>query len=112
MSANGENRIRRFDDDEWHVSVSRVGTGLHVSPVKGLLGVGNWALNPYHRRGLGNFFAQVWRTFSGAYYRREYPSERMLAKAVRECEAFCEGENAAERRAAEVVRQFDGSGAS
>lgn len=87
----------------WTCEVSVVGHGWHVRPSRGLMCVGNWALNPYHRRGLGNFLAQFWRVTSGAYFRREYPkSERMLRKAIAECEVFCIREQAEEAHLAAV----------
>ena len=67
----------------WTCVVSVSTHGWHVSPSRGLLYVGNWALNPYHHQGLRGAWATFWRTFSGAYFRREYPkSERMLRRAV------------------------------
>lgn len=89
---------------EWTCEFTRVGTGFHVRPVKHMLCTGNWALNPYHRRGLGNFCAQVWRMFSATYLRREYPkTEKALHKAISECEAWCEAENGLERAARSVL---------
>jgi hypothetical protein len=88
----------------WRTSVSQSGDSIHVSPVCGLVATGNWALNPYHRRGIGNFCAQMWRMWSGAYIRREYPkSERALRKAVAECDIWCERETTAAERSSAIV---------
>lgn len=94
----------------WTTTVSTVGTGFHVRPSRGLTSVGNWALNPHHRRGFGNFCAQFWRMWSGAYIRREYPkSEKGLRKAVAECDIWCERESAAESVADDVMARLSGS---
>lgn len=93
----------------WTPDVSQVGTGFHVTPLVGMMACGNWALNPYHRRGLGNFLAQTWRMFSGAYLRREYPkNEKALRKAIAECEVWCERENAETERAKGVLTSVIG----
>ena len=91
--------IPSFGPKEWTCEVSSSPDGFHVRPVRGMICVGNWALNPYHRRGLGNFCAQMWRMWSGAYIRREHPkTEQGLRRAIAECEAWCEHERAAGER--------------
>jgi hypothetical protein len=99
-----------FDLGPWEVHSSSMAGGFHVYPGRGAGGIGNWALNPYHRRGLGNICAQLWRVFTGAYLRREYPkTERALRKSLAECEVFCAGENEAERRARETLARVTGA---
>lgn len=81
----------------WTCEVSVSSHGWLVSPTRGLLCVGNWALNPYHYQGIRGAWATFWRTITGAYFRREYPkSERMLRRAIAECEVFCVREEAEE----------------
>ena len=95
---------KRPGSDHWTVSVSQVGTGFRVHPSRGLMAVGNWALNPYHRKGVANLAAQFWRMVSATYLRREYPkSEKALRKAISECEAWCQRERADEDAARAVL---------
>lgn len=86
--------MAELEAERWKPSCLPLPDAAHVQPVKGLLCCGNWGVNPYHRRGIWAFFANLWRVVLGAYLRSEFPSsERRLRRSMAECEAWCAAEN-------------------
>ncbi len=54
-----------MDSEKWRVSASQVGTKFHVEPERGLLSYGDWAGNPYGRRGLLGALTYAWANVLG-----------------------------------------------
>lgn len=98
-----------FESQPWEVSVSQVGAGFYVHPVKGLMGTGNWALVGDPSAGpVRRALSYVARVLTGTYLRREWPkNESQLRRAIAECQRYCDHTNAAEAQARRVLRAVE-----
>lgn len=91
--------IPDWDDlGPWEVSTSPVGDCVHVSPLKSFSEMNNWQMFAGRWR-----ISYLWRSFGICSWRRVYPrTEKQLAKAIRDCQRFCDRENAKEARGREL----------
>lgn len=98
-------RIPDYDNDPWTVSVSK-GDPVHVTPLKGLLGMNNWAMTTHKPGSMGGGVVGIVKYFLGICYRREYPrGERQLRKAIAECEVWCANQNTYEEQQRQLVKR-------
>jgi hypothetical protein len=94
-------RLLRGADDRWTVHVSRHGGLIHVTPSRGLMSTGNWALSTNPKRS-----TSLWSVLTGAYLRREYPkTDKQLAKSIALCQEWCDRTNAYEAQQEARIRR-------